>query len=120
MWLPASIVTVVGTSEIPFCTFFSVPFLSLCFQFTHRYARSIQAYNLHTAGIITEADFKAADDPLRQALRLILKVYDNLHKLPVELQKKTLEEKFYVVAVLFDNVQDALKTILGPHLKVRG
>ncbi len=75
---------------------------------------------MHTAGIITEADFKAADDPLRQALRLILKVYDNLHKLPVELQKKTLEEKFYVVAVLFDNVQDALKTILGPHLKVSG
>ncbi len=78
----------------------------------------VQAYNLHKAGIISEADFKAADDPLRKALRLILKVYDNLHKLPLELQKKTLEEKFYVVAVLFENVQDALKKILGPHLKV--
>ncbi len=57
------------------------------------------------------------DEPLRKALRLILKVYDNLHKLPVEMQAKTLEEKFYVIAILFENVQDALKKLLTPHLK---
>lgn len=57
------------------------------------------------------------DVPLRKALRLILKVYDNLHKLPQELQKKTLEEKFYVIAILFEEVQEALKKLLKPHLK---
>ena len=77
----------------------------------------MKAYNLHSANIISENDFKPADEPLRKALRLILKVYDNLHKLPVEMQKKTLEEKFYVIAILFENVQDALKKLLTPHLK---
>lgn len=77
----------------------------------------MKAYNLHTAGIISENDFKAAEDPLKKALKLILKVYDNLHKLPKEMQVQALEEKFYVIAILFENVQEALKKILGPHLK---
>jgi len=34
--------------------------------------------------------------------RLILKVYDNLHKLPKDIQKQTLEEKFYIIAILFE------------------
>lgn len=77
----------------------------------------LKAGNLHGAGIITEKDLKPAEEPLRKALRLILKVYDNLHKLPPELQAKTLEEKFYVIAILFENVQEALKKLLSPHLK---
>ncbi len=77
----------------------------------------LTAANLHSAGIITEKDLKPVDEPLRKALRLILKVYDNLHKLPLEMQAKTLEEKFYVIAILFENVQEALKKLLTPHLK---
>lgn len=34
----------------------------------------LKAYNLHSAGILTDADFKTAEEPLRKALRLILKV----------------------------------------------
>ena len=34
-----------------------------------------RAGNLHSAGIITEKDLKPVDDPLRKALRLILKVF---------------------------------------------
>ena len=77
----------------------------------------LKAGNLHSAGIITEKDLKPAEEPLRKALRLILKVYDNLHKLPVDMQAKALEEKFYVIAILFENVQEALKKLLTPHLK---
>jgi hypothetical protein len=50
---------------------------------------------------------------LKKALRLILKVYDNLHKLPKEMQKQAMEEKFYIIAILFGNVQEELKKILG-------
>ena len=28
-----------------------------------------------------------------------------------------MEEKFYVIAILFENVQEALKEVLSPHLK---
>ena len=77
----------------------------------------IKAHNLYKANIVTEEDFKEADEPLRKALRLIVKVYDGIHKLPQELQKKTLEEKFYVIAYLFEKLQTALKTILSPHLQ---
>lgn len=44
-------------------------------------------------------------------------VYDNLHKLPKDMQKAALEEKFIVISILFGNVQDALKKTLTPHLK---
>lgn len=76
----------------------------------------IKAYNLHSANILSDKDFAQAEEPLRKALRLILKVYDNLHKLPVDMQKQAMQEKFYVIAILFENVQDALKTVLTPHL----
>jgi hypothetical protein len=85
----------------------------------HHYVLTLppSAASLHSAGIISEKDLKPVDEPLRKALRLILKVYDNLHRLPIEMQAKTLEEKFYVIAILFGNVQEALKHLLIPHLK---
>jgi len=77
----------------------------------------MKAHNLESSGIIKEDDFKPAEEPLRKALRLILKVYDNLHKLPEEMQKQALEEKFIIIAILFENVQNELKKLLAPHLK---
>lgn len=43
-------------------------------------------------------------------------MYDHLDSIPTHLRKQTLEEKFIVIAILFEQTQEGLKDILKPHL----
>jgi len=57
---------------------------------------------------------------LKQALRILLAVYDNIEKVKdPNLRVEILDEKFTVAAVLLDTVKELLVNILQPHLKTK-
>eukprot|EP01091_Cochliopodium_minus_P011985 TRINITY_DN3532_c1_g1_i1.p1 TRINITY_DN3532_c1_g1~~TRINITY_DN3532_c1_g1_i1.p1 ORF type:complete len:215 (-),score=68.02 TRINITY_DN3532_c1_g1_i1:165-809(-) len=75
-----------------------------------------KCYFLVDGNHIKIEEFKKCDDPMKKALKLILKVYDRIDSIPKELRKQTLEQKFMVIAILFEQTQEGLKEILKPHV----
>jgi len=80
----------------------------------------VKAYFLWENKTIPLEDFLKVEAPLKQALRILLAVYDNIEKVKdVKLKAEILDEKFTVAAVLLDTVKELLVNILQPHLKLK-
>jgi len=79
---------------------------------------AVKAYFLWENKTIPLEKYETVEGPLRQGLKILLAVYNNIEKVKDEkLKKEILEEKFTVVAVLFDQVQSTLTDLFKPHLK---
>jgi len=62
-------------------------------------------------------DYQKIEPPLKQALKILMAVYDHLAKIKDPgMKAQVLDEKFTVVAVLLDNVKEMLCGLLSPHL----
>jgi len=78
----------------------------------------VKCYFLWENKILALSEFQKIETPLKQALKLLLMVYDNADKIKdMEMKRQVLEEKFTVIAVLLETVRDNLITLLTPHLK---
>jgi len=78
----------------------------------------IKSYFLWENKSVPLDDFQKVEVPLKQALRILLTVRDNITKVKdPALKAQVLDEKFTIVAVLLDNVKEILTKLLSPHLK---
>jgi len=81
---------------------------------------TLKSYFLWENKTVSIDEFKKLEIPLKQALRLLLAVYDNAGKIRDEnFKAQVFDEKFTVVAVLLDNVKELLITVLQPHLTAK-
>jgi len=78
----------------------------------------IKSYFLWENKSVPLEEFQKVEVPLKQALRILLAVYDNISKVEDPAMKtQVLDEKFTVVAVLLDNTKDILTKLVSPHMK---
>jgi len=78
----------------------------------------VKCYFLYQNKLINLSDFQKVEPPLKQALKLMLTVYDNIEKIRDESMKKmVLDEKFTIVSVLLQSVRDNLGSLLQSHVK---
>jgi len=78
----------------------------------------VKCYFLWENKVIALSDFQRVEPPLKQALKLLLTVFDHVEKIKDDNMKKmVLDEKFTIVSVLLQTVRDNLVSLLQPHLK---
>jgi len=78
----------------------------------------VKCYFLYENKAITLNDFQKVEPPLKQALKLLLAVYDHVEKIKdAEMKKMVLDEKFTIVSVLLQTVRDNLVSLLQTHVK---
>jgi len=78
----------------------------------------IKSYFLWENKSIPLEEFQKVEVPLKQALKILLTVYDNIAKVKdPALKAQVLDEKFTIVAVLLDNCKELLIKLLSPHVK---
>jgi hypothetical protein len=78
----------------------------------------IKSYFLWENKSVPLEEFQQVEVPLKQALKILLAVYDNLSKVKDPAMKaQVLDEKFTVVAVLLDSVKEILIKLLSAHMK---
>jgi hypothetical protein len=81
---------------------------------------AVKGYFLYENGTVTIEEFQKIEPPLKQSLKILLAVFDNLEKIKdPKMREFVLDEKFTVVAVLLDSVREILTKILQPHLTAK-
>jgi len=80
----------------------------------------VKAYFLYENKMVPFEDYQKLEPPLKQALKILMAVYDHLAKIKdPEMKKQVLDEKFTVVAVLLDNIKEMMCSLLSPHLTTK-
>jgi hypothetical protein len=81
---------------------------------------TVKAYFLWENKTIPIEEFLKIETPLKQALRILIAVFDHIEKVKdPSMRAGILDEKFTVVAVLLDTVKDSLVKLLSPHLSAK-
>jgi len=84
----------------------------------HSIKITVKTYFLWENKTLKLGDFDPIEQPLKQALNILITVDSNVDKLKdPKLKDEFIKEKFTVISILLDQVRTSLTDLLTPHLK---